>query len=167
MSAHRRGHPAAVIIMIVIVLWLSLVLTFSGWIYTTTRLETARSEGIYPSAEAAMLARLDRAYLGVSSVDILYAGPNSFDGSQPHIWYVIAEVHASRRAGGEALGANGCDAPGSFFLETTDGWVHVPEGAFPEIVGFWMNVFGLAGPGQSTPSTDWAPSQPHRFCRSG
>jgi hypothetical protein len=45
------------------------------------------------------------------------------------------------------------------------GWVHVPEGAFPEFIGFWMEVFGWAGEGQSTPSTNWAPDQPGRFCQ--
>jgi hypothetical protein len=113
----------------------------------------------------AMLALVDRAFVATSRVDMLYAGPNSFDGSQPHIWYVIAEVRADRRADGSALGPHGCDAPGSYFLHTKEGWIHVPEGAFPGFIGFWMSVFGQAGPGQSKPSTDWAPSQPARFCQ--
>ena len=54
-------------------------------------------------------------------VKILYAGTNSFDGSDPHIWYVIAEVRASARSDGSELGHNGCDAPGSFFLQLKDG----------------------------------------------
>jgi hypothetical protein len=27
---------------------------------------------------------------------------------------------------------------GSFYLRVRDGWVHVPEGAFPEFIGFVM-----------------------------
>jgi hypothetical protein len=27
-------------------------------------------------------------YVSITCVDILYAGPNSFNGSQPHVWYV-------------------------------------------------------------------------------
>jgi hypothetical protein len=165
MIGHRSRRPAIAFVLILLVF--STVVVFSSWVFMTTKLTLARSEGVYPSAERGMRARLDRAYVGISRVDILYAGPNSFDGSQPHVWYVIAEVRASMRSGGYEMGVNGCDAPGSFFLETTDGWVHVPEGAFPEIVGFWMKVFGLAGPGQAAPSTDWAPSQPKRFCQSG
>jgi hypothetical protein len=129
-----------------------------------TKLAIARSEGVYSSPEQGMRAIADRHYLGMTEFDILYAGPNSFDGSQPHIWYVIAEIRASTRADGSEMGRNGCDAPGSFFLETRDGWVHVPEGAFPELVGFWMKVFGWAGPGQAVPSTDWSSSQSRRFC---
>jgi hypothetical protein len=52
-----------------------------------------------------------------------------------------------------------------FFLQTKEGWVHMPEGAFPGFIGFWMKVFGMAGPGQSEPSTDWAPGQPAKFCQ--
>ncbi len=165
MIGHRSGRIVTVFVLLLLVF--STVVVFSSWAYTTTKLALARSEGVYPSAEQGMRTRLERAYVDISRLDILYAGPNSFDGSQPHIWYVIAEVRATMRAGGSRMGANGCDAPGSFFIETTDGWVHVPEGAFPEIVGFWMKVFGLAGPGQATPSTDWAPSQSSRFCLSG
>ena len=103
-------------------------------------------------------------YTSDRNVKILYSGTNSFDGSKPYVWYVIAEVHASARADGSSLSEDGCDAPGSFFLETKEGWVHVPEGAFPEYIGFWMGVFDLSGPGQSEPSTPRAPGQPEHFC---
>ena len=58
------------------------------------------------------------------------------------------------------------DAPGSYFLQTKEGWVHAPEGTLPGFVGFWMDVFGMAGPGEDSPSVDWSPSQPTRFCQS-
>ena len=112
-----------------------------------------------------MQAFIAKGYTADRKVKILYAGTNSFDGSQPHIWYVIAQVRASARADGSALGKNGCDAPGLFFLQTKEGWVFVPEGAFPGFIGFWMKTFGMAGPGQATPSTDWAPDQPAKFCQ--
>lgn len=141
------------------------VVTGCFGLYTLATLAAARSTGAYPSAEAGMLANAERYYSNDRQVKILYAGTNSFDGSKPHIWYVIAEIHASARANGSKLGKNNCDAPGSFFLQTRDGnWVHVSEGAFPTLLGFWMEVFGLAGEGQSTPSTNWAPGQPARFC---
>jgi hypothetical protein len=104
-----------------------------------------------------MRSRLNEHYTGIKRIDVLYAGPNSFDGTRPHIWYVIAEARAASRVDGASLGHQGCDAPGSYFLQTEEGWVWVPEGAFPGIVGFWMDVFGMAGPGLSTPSTDWPP----------
>ena len=34
---------------------------------------------------------------------------------------------------------------GFYFLQTLEGWVHVFEGAYSESVGFWMNVFDMAG----------------------
>ena len=134
------------------------------WMYTTVQLSFARSKGVYATAEQGMLARAEEHYSADREVKILYAGTNSFDGSQPHVWYVIAEIHATSRADGSELGRNGCDAPGSFFLQTKEGWVFVPEGAFPTFIGFWLKVFGMAGEGQSTPSTKWAPDQNPRFC---
>ena len=138
--------------------------TALSWAYSSAQLRIARSKGVYETAEQGMRALVDKGYTSDRQVKILYAGTNSFDGSKPYVWYVIAEVHASARADGSSLSEDGCDAPGSFFLETKDGWVHVPEGAFPGFIGFWMGVFDMAGPGQSEPSTTRAPDQPEHFC---
>ena len=136
-----------------------------SWVYTTYQLAHARSDGVFQTPEEGMLALVDQYYPPDREVKMLYAGPNSKDGSKPYIWYVIMEVYASARADGSAMGDNGCDAPGSYFLQTKEGWVHVPEQDFPEIIGFWMNVFNLAGAGQSTPTTDWTPGHEGRFCQ--
>lgn len=136
----------------------------SSWVYTFTQLNIARSKGVYETAEQGMRALMDIGYSADRRVKILYAGTNSFNGRRPHVWYVIAEVHASARADGSSLSDEGCDAPGSFFLQTKDGWMHVPEGAFPGFMGFWMDVFDMAGPGQTEPSTPRAHNQPERFC---
>jgi hypothetical protein len=158
-----RRSPALRLALI-LVLCLVVVLPVAGWAYTRLQLSRAEAKGVYQSPEEGMRSRIEAYYTGIKRVDILYAGTNSFDGSQPHVWYVIAEVRAASRADGSSLGSQDCDAPGHFFLQTKKGWVFVPEGAFPWIVGFWMNVHGMAGPGRSTPSTDWAPEQPARFC---
>ena len=136
-----------------------------GWLYTSVQLNIASSKGMYATAEQGMLAKIEKHYSADRNVKILYAGTNSFDGSQPHVWYVIAEVRATSRADGSELGHNGCDAPGSYFLQTKEGWVYMPEGAFPEFIGFWMKIFDMAGEGQSIPSTNWAPDQPAQFCQ--
>jgi len=47
------------------------------------------------------------------------------------------------------------DQPGNFFLAASDGWAHVSEGAFPEALGFWMRLYGLAGAGSAIPNRDW------------
>ena len=153
----RRSLTVVGIVVIVVVF---------SWLYTTVQLGIARSKGTYPSAEQGMLARMDKYYMPDREVEILYAGTNSFDGSNPHVWYVIAEVHASARVDGSALSHDGCDSPGSYFLQTKDGnWMYVPEGAFPDLMGFWMGVFGMAGEGQSEPSIDWETDQNPQPCR--
>ena len=148
-----------------VLLGFSFICVASSWIYTAAQLNIAQARGVYSSPEQGMIARAEQYYTADRQVKILHAGTNSFDGTKPHIWYVIAEIRASARADGSALGHNGCDAPGSFFLQTKEGWVHVSEGAFPGFIGFWMDVFSWAGEGQSTPSTNWAPDQPSRFCQ--
>lgn len=149
---------------LLIVLVVLAAIVASGWAHTSVQLDIARSKGVYSSAEEGMRSMIDENYASDRTVKIMQAGTNSFDGSQPHVWYVIAEVRATARADGSKLGHNGCDAPGSFFLQTKEGWVHVPEGAFPTVMGFWMKVFGMAGEGQVTPSTYFAPVQQWKFC---
>jgi hypothetical protein len=136
-----------------------------GWIYSSVQLRLASNRGVYETPEAGMLALADKYYTPDRDVKILYAGTNSFDGSNPHIWYVIAEVRASAHTDGSPVGADGCEAPGSFFLQTKEGWVHVSEGAFPTFIGGWMKLFDMAGPGNPTPSINWAPDQNPQFCR--
>lgn len=145
---------------------LGMILAFCAcsWVYTVVQLNIARSKGVYESPEQGMLSQVDQYYPADREVEVLYAGTNSFDGSKPYIWYVIVEIHAVARADGSEMGRNNCDAPGSFFLQTKEGWVHVPEGAFPTFIGFWMDVFDMAGEGQATPSTNWEPDQLSRFC---
>jgi len=161
-NGKRLPHLARVGIGVVALVPLFFVCT---WVYAASQLALAKIEGIYSNPEEGMIARADRYYSSDHDVKILYAGTNSFDGSKPHIWYVIGEIRSTSRADGSELGHNGCDAPGSYYLQTKEGWVHVPEGAFPEFIGFWMKVYGWAGEGQSTPSTNWAPDQSNRFCQ--
>ena len=104
-------------------------------------------------------------YSGVTRADILYAGPNTLDGSSPHVWYVIAEVHAARYADGSEMRHNGCDAPGRFVLQTHAGWFQVSEGLFTSLWAQWMKEYGLAGPGQSTASINTFQGRPTRMCQ--
>jgi hypothetical protein len=150
---------------VLIVLGLLIAILPVSWAYTSIQLSIARSKGIYATPEQGMIATIDKVYPPDRTVKFLYAGTNSMDGSQPYIWYVIAEVRASKRLDGSELQKNGCDAPGSFFLQTNQGWVTVPEQALPGFVGFWMKVFGMAGQGQATPSTNWVENQEPDFCQ--
>jgi len=141
------------------------VILFCSWIYTTSQLRDAREDGIYSSAEEGMRDRIAKSYVEPERYQIISAGTNSFDGRYPHVWYVIACVRGGHRVDGSPTGSkkHDYDQPGSFFLNTKDGWVYMPEGAFPELIGFWMDVFGLAGPGSSQPTHDWEFS-PQRDC---
>ncbi len=157
----RPPHAVVRLVLLVVVVSGGLLQTaFSSWVYTSLKLRAARGGGVFASAEAGMRALAASGYREPREVEIVYAGPNSFDGSSPHVWYVIACVWAERRVDGTPVGnsTRPYDQPGYFFLNTTDGWVHVSEGAFPEFMGFWMRVFGLAGPGSATashPRGDW------------
>jgi hypothetical protein len=143
----------------------TVMVLFWTWSYTSVVLGMTRQEGIYPSAEDGMRAVIASAYVRPDDVQIIYAGTNSFDGSNPNVWYVIACVWGGKRADGSPVGTRKhvYDQPGTFFLATKDGWVHVGEGYFPEVLGFWMRVYGLAGPGSARPSHDWG-STPSRGC---
>ncbi len=135
-------------------LLLTLLLSLS---YTYEALSIVRARGVFASAEDGMRDLIARGYVHPDKVQIVRAGTNSFDGSQPHVWYVIACVQGGTRIDGSPVGnpRHNYDQPGTFFLDTRDGWVHVPEGMFPEVLGFWMKFYGLAGPGSSTPTHDF------------
>ena len=123
---------------------------FSAWSYTATRLELAKKEGVYDSVEEGMLSRIERRYNDIERIQLEHAGSNSFDGTNPHVGFAVAKVWAGSRRDGSPVGnqRHNYDFPGSYFLHTKQGWVHMPEGAFPEFIGFWMKVFDLAGEAQ-------------------
>ena len=121
-------------------------LFFAGsWVYATGQLTLAKAKGVYATPEEGMESLLLQG-LGeypVERVEIMTAGVNQHDGSQPHVWFVTAWVFADQRPDGKPTerGYGG----GSYFLRVEDGWVHVPEGAFPEFVGWVMELYGLEG----------------------
>jgi len=118
------------------------ILTAMLWAYTTLNLGVAKREGVYANPEAGMRVRVSEGWVGIERVEITYAGPNSFDGSDPHVWFVTAQVWATRRADWKPIHQRGYDSAGSFFLRVREGWVHVPEGRFPELIGLGMRLFG-------------------------
>jgi hypothetical protein len=105
----------------------------SAWLHGAVVLALAKHEGIYASPEEGMRARIAQTWGDVDRIEIEYAGPNERDGRDPHVWFVIARVWLK----GEAR----TQYPGSFFLQVEEGWVHVPEGQLPGLVGTWMRLF--------------------------
>ena len=134
-----------------------------GWGYVHWQVRQGVARGVYPTAVEGMKAMLAENYRGITRLTISSAGPNAPDGSQPHVWYVIAEVRAATYADGTPVRHNGCDAPGSFFLQTQAGWFWAPEGAFPGLLGKLMVEHGLAGPGQATADVP-PPRGPFKYC---
>ncbi len=124
---------------------LALIFLAATWFYTNGQLRIAgMRDGVYETPEEGMRALAEESWIDVEKIEIEYAGPNAFDGSNPHVGFVVAKVWAAGRADGKPVGSHGYGSAGSFFLHTKDGWVHVPEGAFPEFVGFGMKLFGLS-----------------------
>jgi len=117
----------------------------SAWLYTTSQLTLAKSRGIYESPEAGMLAMIKKSYGDISQATIEYSGPNSRNGKLPHVWFVVARVKADQRTDGKPVGNNRTryEYPGLFYLKIREGWVFVPEGAFPVLIGRMMEVFGI------------------------
>jgi hypothetical protein len=163
----KRYHPVLHTFTLVASITIAFigVILLSCWIYTTSQMRAAREAGVFSSAEEGMRDLIAKNYIEPDDYQVIYAGTNSFDGSDPHVWYVIACVWGGHRLDGSPTGStrHDYDQPGSFFLNTKGGWVYMPEGVFPGFIGFWMEVIGLAGPGSSQPSHDWG-SSPQGDC---
>jgi len=131
--------------------------TFWAWYLTTSRIAAARSFGVYSSPSEGLLERVDSGWVGIQEARIVAAGPDTFGlGGGPHIWYVIACVWADSKTGGYPVGSptHDFDAPGSYFVNTHEGWVLMPETSSPLFVSFWMKVFDLAGSDRPQPFED-------------
>jgi hypothetical protein len=123
----------------------ALVPLFFGciWAYAASQLALAKNEGIYSTLEEAIIKRNSQGWGGarVVSIENVWAEPNSRN-AQPHVWFGGAEVYLDRIPQG---GKRDHYSAGSFYLHSREGWVHVPEGAFPEFIGFVMELYNLEG----------------------
>jgi RNA polymerase sigma-70 factor, ECF subfamily len=128
-----------------------------SWSFTTTRLDAARSTGVYTSPSEGMLTLLRAGYGGIEEAKVVSVQPETVPIlGGPHVWFVTACVWAEARADGSPVGSSthDFDFPGSYFMDTRDGWVLVPESSDPLLVGFWMGVLGLAGDDRAEPYLD-------------
>jgi hypothetical protein len=117
------------------------------WVYATSQLALAKSNGIYPTVKDAVINVNSKGWGGahVTSIDSIQTSTNSFDGLHPHVWFGSAIVHYDRIPQG---GRRDWDMPGSFYIHVREGWVLVPEGAFPELIGWVMELYHLEGVGE-------------------
>jgi hypothetical protein len=105
----------------------------SAWLHMEVVLALAKHEGIYASPEEGMRALIAHTWRNIDRIENLSAGPNAHDGWDPYVWFVGATVWLQ--------GQERYHSAGSFFLRVEEGWVHVPEGRLPGLVGTWMLLF--------------------------
>ena len=114
------------------------------WIYAVSQLALAKKEGIYDSVEEAVVIMGSQGWgdAEVLRVEDVRASINRHDGSHPHVWFGGASIYLDRVP-------QGLDRThylsGSYYLHVEEGWVHVPEGAFPGFIGWVMELYGLEG----------------------
>lgn len=136
MSRERRILRNIVLGSLSIVLLLP-ILIGSAWLHTAVVLALAKDEGVYASPEEGMRTLIAHTWRDIDRIEIEYAGPNKHDGRDPNVWFVSARVWLQ--------GQERYQYPGSFFLQVEEGWVHVPEGRFPQLVGKWMRLLHYNG----------------------
>jgi hypothetical protein len=114
------------------------------WIGAISQLALAKNNGIYATVQEAVIANNSQGWGGaeVVRVENVHAGPNRADGSQPHVWFGGATVYLDRVPQGWSRAIY---STGSYYIHVREGWVFVPEGAFPEFLGWVMELYGLEG----------------------
>lgn len=113
------------------------------WVYAVFQLALAKNEGMYATPEAAVIGRNSQGWGGarVIRIENVWAEPNS-PNAQDHVWFGGADVYLDR----VPQGWDRDHYPaGSFYIHVQDGWVHVPEEAFPEFIGWAMELYRLEG----------------------
>jgi hypothetical protein len=151
----RYSSPVRPLIFVVILAAITAFIACSS-LYTVAALSLARSRGVFETPQQGVMFNASRTYCGLEKVEIEQAATNSFDGSDPHVWYVMYTVYASSHApcnperSGPGLYHQSYERGGTFYLNVKDGWVMIPEGMFPQFIGYWMKKLSLAGPGDST-----------------
>jgi hypothetical protein len=113
-----------------------------SWVYAASQLALAKDAGVYPTVEQAILAR-SQGFGGAEVVRIeeVRAGPNRRD-AQPHVWFGGATIYLDRVPEGHTLDYY---HTGSFYIHVKEGWVFVGEGAFPEFIGWVMELYHMEG----------------------
>ncbi len=127
------------------VLALMLFFLVAPLVWTVGQLTLAKADGIYATPEEAMTTLLlnDSGDYEIEQIDILGSEPNFRDGRLPHVWFVMVNIYAEYRSDGKSTAPRGYYSGGSFFIKVEDGLVHVPEGAYPGVMGRVMAWYGL------------------------
>ena len=162
----RRSISPLTIVLIAAGLLAAAAAVLGGsWWFTTSRLQAARAVGVFAYPAEGMQTLIASDYVGLQEVQIRAAQETTALGGRPYVWFVTACIWADARADGAPVGSetHDFDSGGSYFVDTRDGWVLLPESAQPLFVAFWMPIFGLAGDDVARPVPDpW--TEPPRSC---
>lgn len=141
--------PGRARLLLLVLPLLVVLLGACPWVYAVSQLELAKREGIYDSPTDAMRARVAAVEgVRVVRVEMLSAGPAARDQSRPHVWFAGANVLYDRP---HPFSGQRREAFGSYYIRVEEGWVHVPEGAFPPLIGRIMELYHLEGVGTPIP----------------
>jgi hypothetical protein len=138
---------------------------FWSWSFTTSRLNAARLIGVFPSPSEGMMTLVHSDYVDIQEARIVSASQETALGGGSHVWFVTVCVWADSREDGSPVGSptHDFDFGGSYFVDTQEGWVLMPETSLPLFVGFWMPIFDLAGDDIAQPFQDPS-SKPKQPC---
>ena len=115
------------------------------WVYAASQLALAKNSGVYPTVEQAIIANNSQGFGGaeVIRVENIQAGQNRRD-SQPHVWFGSATVYLDKVPLGYSSDHDHYMS-GSYYIHVKEGWVPVGEGAFPEFIGWVMELYNMEG----------------------
>lgn len=122
--------------------------TIAPLAYTKSQLELAKKLGVYATVEEAVIEQLGQSWGGAEVVRLegLYVYQGWSDGRLPHVRFGGARVWFDRVPDGFYKDNY---AGGTYYIHVEEGWVHLPEGAFPGFIGRMMEIYGLEGVGRN------------------
>lgn len=131
-----------------VLLALASLVTVGPLVYAKSQLALAKRGGIYATPKEAVLANLNRDLGDAQIVRLegLYVTPSWPDGRLPHVWFGGAMVWLDRVPAGYHRDNY---SAGSYYIRVEEGWIHVPEGAFPGFIGRMMELYNLEGAGSA------------------
>jgi hypothetical protein len=115
--------------------------------YAASQIAQAKSRGVYPSPEEAFAASMPApgwTYQGARMVNLtnVQCQVNDRLGRLPFVWFCMGVMHYDRIPSGHTSMES---SPGGYVLNVSGGWVWMPEGAFPELVGRIMEKYHMEG----------------------
>jgi hypothetical protein len=116
-----------------------------SWVYAASQLALAKNAGVYPTVEQAIIANNSHGFGGAEVIRIenVRAEPNRRD-AQPHVWFGYATVYLDKVPQGYNSDHDHYMS-GNYYIHVKEGWVFVGEGAFPEFIGWVMELYKMEG----------------------